>query len=299
MRTVPVPRAAACLALVVLGLAGCGSGSGVAADARPSVVVTTSVLGDVVRNLLGDAARVAVVMPSGSNPHGFAPSARQVDELRRADAVVENGEGFEVSLVDAVDAAERDGTVVITATDGVDLLGDDPHFFTDPRRMRSAAAHISDELVALVPGLDVTEVGRRTTAYLAQLDALDQDVTRLLASVPLDRRLLVTNHEVFAYFADRYGFTIVGSVIPSGTTLAEPSASGLQHLAAVIRRTRVPAIFADTSAPTRLAETLAAEGTDVEVVSLYSESLGDTGSDGATYLDMMRTDATLIAAALG
>ncbi|MGQ0832253.1 MAG: metal ABC transporter solute-binding protein, Zn/Mn family [Microthrixaceae bacterium] len=299
MRTVPVPRVAACLAVIVVGLAGCGTGSGAAADARPDVVVTTSVLGDVVQNLLGAAARVTVVMPSGSNPHDFAPSARQVDELRRADAVVQNGGGFEVGLVDTIDAAARDGSVVITATDGVDLLGDDPHFFTDPLRMRAAAAHISEALAARVPALDSAEVRRRTAAYLAQLDALDRDVERLLAPVAPQRRLLVTNHEVFAYFADRYGFTIVGSVIPSGTTLAEPSASGLQQLAAAIKRTRVPAIFAETSAPTRLADALAAEGTDVAVVSLYSESLGGSGSDGATYLDMMRTNAARIAAALG
>ena len=109
----------------------------------------------------------------------------------------------------------------------------------------------------------------------------------------------MTNHDVFGYFADRYGFEVLGAVIPGGSTLAEPSASDLADLAALMVARHVPAVFADASSPARLAEALAAEGADVTVVELYTESLGPAGSAGDTYIGMMRTNAERIAAALG
>ena len=136
------------------------------------------------------------------------------------------------------------------------------------------------------------------TAYLDALEALDAEVEALVATVPPDDRLLVTNHEVFGYFADRYDFEVVGAIIPGGSTLAEPSAAELADLVRQIDERGVPAMFAETSSPTRLAEALAAEGADVEVVELYSESLGEPGSPGDTYLGMVRTNAERIAAAL-
>ncbi|MEO7427994.1 MAG: metal ABC transporter substrate-binding protein [Acidimicrobiales bacterium] len=301
MRTVLVRLGVAAGSIgVMLTVTACGSGGGaVTGGTGPRVVVTTSILGDVVRNLVGGAADVQVVMPPGSNPHDFAPSARQAAELRDADVVVINGLGFESALLDTVRAAKHDGATVVTAADGVDVLGRDPHFFTDPVRMRAATAHLAERLAEEVPGLDSPAYRGRVATYLGQLDALDREVGQILQAVPPDRRTLVTNHEVFAYFADRYGFRVLGTVIPSGTTLAEPSASGMRHLADEIAAAGVPAIFAETSSPARLADALAAEGHDVAVVELYSESLGEPGSDGATYLEMLRTDAERIAAALG
>lgn len=298
MRTV-LTRLAVAVA-VLPGLAACADGDEADGDGA-TIVVTTSILGDVVRNLVGDAADVEVIMPPGSDPHDFAPSAQQASALRDADVLVVNGLGFEAGLVDTIEAAEADGVRVVTATDGVELLpsGDDPHFFTDPRRMRDAAAHLARELSEHVAGLDAPAVEQRVEQYLADLDALDAEVERILAAVPPERRTLVTNHEVFGYFADRYDFEVLGAIIPGGSTLAEPSAAELADLAHEIAEAGVPAIFAETSAPSRLADALAAEGTDVEVVELFSESLGDADSEGGTYLAMMRTNATRIAAALG
>jgi zinc/manganese transport system substrate-binding protein len=273
-------------------------------------VVTTSILGDVVEHLVGDAAAVEVVMPPGSNPHDFAPSAQQAVALREADVVVANGLGFEVGLVDTIAAAEADGVPVLTATDAITPLplggpaggdaGDpDPHFFTDPVRMRAVVSFLAGGLAARIEALDTPDQRARVQRYLDQLDDLDAEVAGLVAAIPADRRILVTNHEVFGYFADRYGFEVLGAVLPGGSTLAEPSAADLAALAEQIAQAGVPAIFAETSSPTRLAEALAAEGQGVEVVELYSESLGEAGSDGATYLDMVRTNARRIAAALG
>ena len=298
---------------VLAGSAACSDGTA-EDDGEAHIVVTTSILGDVVQNLVGDAAEVDVIMPPGSDPHDFAPSAQQAKALRDADILVVNGLGFEAGLVDTIEAAEADGVRVVTATDGVERLpsaeagraggeeheeGDDPHFFTDPRRMRDAAAHIAAELAEHVDGLDAPAVDERVEQYLADLDALDAEVERILAAVPRERRTLVTNHEVFGYFADRYDFEVLGAIVPGGTTLAEPSAADLADLAREIDEAGVPAIFAETSAPSRLADALAAEGTDVEVVELFSESLGEADSEGGTYADMMRTNAARIAAALG
>ena len=116
----------------------------------------------------------------------------------------------------------------------------------------------------------------------------------VLAALPADRRVLVTDHEVFGYFADRFDFDVVGTVIPSTTTDAAPSASDLDALAEIIRDAGVPAIFTESGHSDELADALADEVGDVEVVALFAESLGPPGSGAETYVDMMRTNAELI-----
>jgi zinc/manganese transport system substrate-binding protein len=297
MRTVLVAM------LVATGLAACSGAGGSEGDGGAQIVVTTGILGDVVEQMVGDAADVEVVMPPDADPHDFAPSARQAAAMRSADALVVNGLGFEEGLTDTIEAAEDDGVTVITATDAIEPLAvdgrEDPHVFTDPARLRVAAEHLADELVSEVPALDTAAVDDRVDAYLASLEELDAQVEQILDAVPPERRVLVTNHDVFGYFADRYGFEVLGAIVPGGSTLAEPSAADLDALADAIRARGVPAIFAETSAPARLAEALAAEGTDVEVVELYSESLGEPGAPGGTNVGLVRTNPERIAAARG
>jgi zinc/manganese transport system substrate-binding protein len=300
------PVAAVALALIAFALAACGDDDGAARASgdRPHVVVTTSVLGDVVAELVGDEAVVGVIMPPGVAPHEFQASAQQVARMRDADVLVINGAGFEEGLSDAIEAAEQDGVPTFAAIDAVDTLelerseGTDPHFFTDPARMATAAQAIADFLVDEVPTLDTPAFAGHVRATIDDLQVLDNEVDRTLSALPPDRRTLVTNHEVFGYFADRYDFDVVGAVIPAGTTQAEPSAAQLNELAHTIEEQSVPAIFVETSSPTRLADALADEVGDVEVVELFSESLGDEGSDGETYADMMHTNAERIAEAL-
>ena len=120
-------------------------------------------------------------------------------------------------------------------------------------------------------------------------------MTDRFAAIPADRRKLVTNHHVLGYLAERFGFTVVGAVVPSGSTLAAPSSSDLESLASAIRATGVHAIFVDSSQPDKLARVLADDaGVDVDVVALYTESLDEPGSRGATYLDMMRANTDAI-----
>jgi zinc/manganese transport system substrate-binding protein len=308
---------------LVAGACGDDTDDAGASSTGATVVVTTSILGDVVGELVGDAATVEVIMPPNADPHDFAPSAQQAALMREADALVVNGLGFEEGLVDAIEGAEADGVVVIAATDGVEELlelgehghedepadegeeehadeddGDDPHVFTDPTRMAGAAALIADELARAVDRLDTPAFRDRVDAYLGELADLDAEVEAVLEAVPAERRVLVTNHEVFGYFADRYGFEVLGVVIPGGSTLAEPSARDLADLAEEIDEEGVPAIFAEASSPSALADALAAEGVSVEVVELFSESLGEPGSGAETYLELVRTNAERIAAGL-
>jgi zinc/manganese transport system substrate-binding protein len=161
--------------------------------------------------------------------------------------------------------------------------------------MAVAAAGLTDCIQEAVPALDTDEVRETADAYLAELEELDAEVEATLATIPEENRVLITNHEVFGYFADRHGFEVAGAIFPRSTQ-AEADAEALAELAELLEAEGVPAVFVDTSAPDQLAEALAAEVGDVEVVALFSESLGPDG--GETYLEMMTTNARRIADAL-
>jgi zinc/manganese transport system substrate-binding protein len=327
MRTVLNFRLGTALGVGALGLvtiAGCsdeagGSGSGSGDGGRPLVVVTTSILGDVVRSVTDDAGvDVEVVMPLGADPHEFSPSTRQAETMSEADLLVVNGAGFEEGMEEIIERSEEAGAPLFSFADHVELLpfaeeghageseeeaeahdhDEDPHLWTDPTRIAAALPALAEALGS-VEGVDAAAVEEATTAYAAELTRLDTEIEELLAPVPEERRVLVTNHEVFGYFADRYGFEVVGTVIPAGTTLAEPSSGELEDLAALIDDLGVPAVFAEATQSTRLAEALAdSVGSDVEVVELFTESLGEPDSGAETYVGLMRTDAELIAGAL-
>ncbi|MDG1186829.1 MAG: metal ABC transporter substrate-binding protein [Ilumatobacter sp.] len=183
--------------------------------------------------------------------------------------------------------------------DGHDHEGVDPHFFTDPVRMSSAVQGIVDFLAEQVGSLDTDALDASADEYIAQLAAVDAEVTSLVDTVDEDKRVLITSHEVFAYFADSYGFEVVGVIIPGGSTTDAASAGELAALAKTIEAEGIPAIFSDTSSSDELSKTLASEVGDIVIVELYTESLGPADSDGATYLAMVRTNAERIAAALG
>ena len=275
-----------------------GSGDG------PLIVATHSLLGDLAVNVFGDEAEVQVVMPAGTDPHEFEPSAAQVAMLNEADLVVANGLGFEAGLTDALDAAAADGVTVLELGEALDPLplaeddGEDPHWFTDPLRMAAAAGLVATAAES-VEGLDPTVLAEQAASHASAIEAADAEIAADLETIPEDQRQMVTNHEVFGYFADRYGFEVVGTIIPSGTTLAEPSSSELADLVAVIEETGVPAVFADTSSSADLADVLAEEtGEEIAVVELFSESLGEEGSGAETYLELIRTNADRIMGAL-
>lgn len=283
----------AVLTLMLSGLAvvtaACGEDPAADGD-RTSIVVTTSILGDVVEQVVGGAAggvEIEVLMPRGADPHEFAASARQAEAIAEADLVVANGAGFEHGLEDALGGAPR----TFAFADHVDLLDGDPHVWTDPARMAGAVEALGAEL-------DEVGIPHDAAGYAAELAALDAEIRSILDPIPGRDRVLVTNHEVLAYFADRYGFEVVGTVIPGTTTGAQPSAADVEALAEVLRAEGVRAIFGETTSSASVAEALAESVGDVAVVTLHTESLGEDGSGAETYVGMQRTNAELIARAL-
>lgn len=173
----------------------------------------------------------------------------------------------------------------------------DPHFWGDPRNVMIWADNIAATFTAADPA-NANFYAANADAYKAELEALDAELEALLATIPAERRVLVTNHEFLAYFAARYGFEVVGVVL-GATTLAEPTPQNVAALVEVIREEGVRAIFSEATASARLAEVIAAEaGGDVIIATLYSGSLSPADGPAATYIDYMRYNAQVILEAL-
>jgi len=292
---------AAAAAVLLLSLTACTS----AADDRPLVVVTTNILGDVVQEVVGEEAEVMVLMRPDSDPHSFEISAREAARILGADLIVSNGLGLEEGLQQHLDSAADGGVPILAAGDVIDVLdyvesgAPDPHFWTDPARMIPVVDAVHEAVVEHVGGADAAAIDRNAAAYSAELEELDASmVTAFDAIDPADKKL-VTNHHVFGYLADRFGFEIVGAVIPGGSTLAAPSASDLRDLVGAIDEAGVSTIFAESSQPDRLVQVLAQEAQlDVAVTELFTESLTAPGGAADTYLTMMRTNTERIATGL-
>lgn len=287
------------IALAVL-LAACGNGTASSDELR--VVATTGILGDVVGSMVEDDATLDVLIPNGADPHDYRASAQQAASILTADLVVANGLLLEEGLLDLLAQAEADGVRVLQVGDSLDpiMRGQseipDPHFWLDPMRMADAAKLIASELITKSPDVDWNQ---RASNYAAELQTAHQEITATLSTVPEDQRKLVTNHDALAYFASRYGFEIVGTVIPGGSGLADPSPAELTALVEIIRREDVKAIFTETTESSSLAQELADEfGGEVSVVELYTGSLGEPGSGADTLVGMLVSNATLIAEAL-
>ena len=327
----------AALTAGTLALASCASpgASGSAEPSGPSIVATTTQVGDFTRELVGGTAEVTQLLAPAQSAHSFDPSAAQLLALADADALVVNGAGLESWLDDAVSASGFDG-VLIDASTGIELYGtgdhdhdataddsadgtdaaddahddaegDDahdghdhgdgnPHIWTDPELAEHMVENIARGLET-VPGVDAAALTANEQAYLEELDALDTWIEENVEAVPVDRRLLVTNHDAFTYFVDAYDLTFVGSVIPSFDDNAEPSAAEIDDLVAKIRATGVQAVFSEASISPKAAETIAREA-GVTVYSgddaLYGDSLGAEGTPGETYLGSQVHNATLI-----
>ncbi|KOX10271.1 zinc ABC transporter substrate-binding protein AztC [Nocardiopsis sp. NRRL B-16309] len=308
MRT-PIARrlgaAALALAATALAVTSCA-----AQDGRgQGIVVTTNILGDITRTIVGEQAEVTVLMKPNADPHSFGISAQEAAAVENAALVVYNGLGLEEGVLRNVAAAEEAGVAALEVGAGVDPLpyasdeneGEpDPHFWTDPRRVVQAVDLITESVVERVDGVDADAVRANAEAYTAELDELDTWMAEEFSAIPEQDRRLVTNHHVFGYLADRYGFEVIGTVIPSGTTLASPSTADLKDLSDTVREAGVDAVFADSSQPDRLASVMAQEaGVDIEVIPLFSESLSEEGEGAANYLEMTRSNTESIVTGLG
>ena len=288
---------AACLVAVLA--AGC-SGSGDDRDrGGPGlrVVATTTQVADLAVNVGGDRVRVTSLLKPGIDAHDYEPSPADIDAIAHADLVLQNGVGLERWLGDTIENSGYDGPVVDTSQ-GVALRrvdGEpDPHIWQNPRNAQRMAANIERGLATAEPAA-TGAFEAHLAAYTSKLEALDAEVERQTAS--LASRKVVTNHDAFGYYLDRYHLELVGSVIPSFDSSAELSGRDIRDLVARIRATGARAIFSETSLPPRAAETIGREA-GVRVVTgegaLYGDSLGPPGSDGDTYLKMIRHNTATI-----
>ena len=284
--------------LAALLAAGC-SGTGGTGDGGGGlrVVATTTQVADLAANVGGDRVQVTSLLKPGIDAHDYEPSPADIDAIARADLVVQNGVGLEEWLGDTIESSGFAGPVV-DASQGVRLRqvdgAADPHIWQDPGNARRMAANIERGLAAAEPA-DATAFAANLAAYTKELEALDAEVERQIDG--LANKKVVTNHDAFGYYLDRYGLELVGSVIPSFDTSAELSGRDIRDLVAKIKATGVKAIFSETSLPPRAAETIGREA-GVRVVvgadALYGDALGPPGSDGDTYLKMIRHNTATI-----
>ena len=277
--------------------AGCSSeqpaspGDGTATGWVLNVVATTTQVADFATNVGGDRVQVTSLFKPNVDAHDYEPSPADIDTIAHADLVLENGAGLEAWLQDTVTSSGFDGPVVDTSQ-GVRLRmvgGEpDPHIWQNPRNAQLMAANIAHALATADPAA-AGVFQANLDSYTKQLQVLDAEVERQVDS--LANKKVVTNHDAFGYFIDRYGLQFVGSIIPSFDTSAELSGRDIRDLVAKIKATRVKAVFSETSLPPRTAETIGREA-GVKVVegedALYGDSLGPVGSDGDTYLKMVR-----------
>jgi ABC-type Zn uptake system ZnuABC Zn-binding protein ZnuA len=268
----------------------------------PGAAGASTQVADLAANVGGDRVQVTSLLKPGIDPHDYEPSPADIDAIAHADLVLENGVGLESWLHDTIASSGFDGPVVDTSQ-GVRLRmaggAADPHIWQDPRNAERMAANIERGLAAAEPSA-ATTFQANLAAYTRQLQALDSEVQRQIDS--LANKKLVTNHDAFGYYIDRYRLQLVGSVIPSFDTSAELSGRDIRDLVAKIKATRVKAIFSETSLPPRTAETIGREA-GVKVVTggdaLYGDTLGPGGSDGDTYIKMIRHNTRTIVSNLG
>jgi ABC-type Zn uptake system ZnuABC Zn-binding protein ZnuA/ABC-type Mn2+/Zn2+ transport system permease subunit len=283
----------------VLVLTGCG----VATGGRPGtvdVVATTTQIADWTRVVGGPAVSVHQILQANTDPHEYEPRPADVEHTAGAQVVFENGDNLDHWMGKVVSEAGGHPKVVdLGAAVPLKLPGEssgpeasrfDPHWWHDPVDAEAAVSKIRDVFVAEDPKAKAG-FERRAAAYVAGLQRLRQRTRSCFATVPPSERKLVTDHDAFAYFARRYGITIVGAVIPSQTTQAQPSAGETAKLIELVRREHVKAVFPERSVNARLAETVARETGASAHYSLYGDTLGPHGSTGATYLRMEAANA--------
>ncbi len=281
---------------IVLGAACSGSED----DGRIAVVATTTQIGDFARNVGGDRIALSVLLEPNQDAHNFAPRPSQIRRLAAADLVLTNGLGLDAFVDKAVGGG--DSVVVLTAgialrdgSDGEESF--DPHVWLDVANAKRMVASLRDALVT-ADAANAAGYRERAAAYLTRLEALDAEVRSEIETIPAACRKIVTNHDVFGYYAAAYGLTVVGSIIPSTSSEARASAADVAAIADRIRAEMVLAIFAETSINPSLVRQVGHEADVAVIDDLYGDSLGPAGSEGETYVAMMAANTAKIAAAL-
>ncbi len=290
-------------------LGACGPATAPAQGGAPKVLAVETFLADIAQNVAGDRLTVAALLPVGVDPHSYEVTPADVRKVAESTVLIANGAGFETFLQKLLANAGGQRSVIEAS---VGLAGrsaregelveeehpeGDPHFWLNPINVIKYVENIRDGLSQADPaGKEI--YARNAAAYIVKLKELDGWITEQVKAIPPERRLLVTNHESFGYFADRYGFRVVGTIIPSVSTGASPSAQELARLMDHIKGAGAPAIFLETGANPQMAQQIAKD-TGVKVVTeLYTHSLTARGGAASDYLAMMRYNTQAIVDAL-
>lgn len=278
------------------------------------VVATYSILGDIVQNVADEQVELATLVGADGDSHVYEPTPQDVVMLSEADIIFENGLGFEPWLDDLYEAS-RSSAKRVVVSDDIDPLefaeprqgeqqGDepehgeyDPHIWHDPNNAIVMVEHIRAALVAADPA-GAANYEASADAYIRQLQELDGFIREQVAGIPEANRVMVTTHDTFGYFGAAYGFVIDSAIESVSTEAADPSAGEIARLVTKIREAGVPAIFAENIANPDLIQRIADEAGVSVAPTLYSDALGEPGTPGETYLDMMRYNVTTIADAL-
>ena len=287
----PLPAAAA-----ILLLGGCG-GSG---SDKPVVLATTTQIADFARVVGDNEVTVHQILQPNTDPHEYEPRPDDIRATADAKVVFVNGDGLDSWMDKVVTQAGGSPEVVSLGTAArTQLAGDasgpegsrvDPHWWHDPRNAEAAVERVRSALGGALPN-DKLAFDRRAAAYVRELEALDTRIARCFASVPAGQRKLVTSHDAFNYFAKRYGIRVIGAIIPSQSTEAQPSAGDVAKLVKQVRRAHVRAVFIENSVNPKLGEAVAAQTGAIGNLRLYGDTLGPKDSPGATYLGMERANA--------
>jgi ABC-type Zn uptake system ZnuABC Zn-binding protein ZnuA len=278
-----------------------------------NIVATTTIVGDVVSQVAGQTAEVSVLLPPGTDPHTYEPTPKDLVNIADADVIFASGLGLEAFLDSMIENADA-GDKVVYISRGIELLhpidgfeeqhegesgaqlAGDPHVWTDPNNVKIWASNISAKLSELDPqSAEIYQNNAQT--YVLQLETLDAWIRNQVAQIPVGDREIVTDHVIFTYFADRYGFTQVGAIVSGYSTLAEPSARELAFLEDSIRELDVKAVFVGNTVNPVLAERLAAD-TGTQLVFVYTGSLTEQGAEADSYLDYIRYNVSAIVDAL-
>lgn len=298
MRRLPV----ICYLTIVL-ISSCGGQPASSSGKGVSLLLTsTTFLADITRNITGDRVQVESLLPAGADPHSYQPTPQDVTKITQSKLMIINGAEYEHFLESLLENAggERE---VIEASAGLSPRTDtesqhevDPHLWLDPNNVivyveniREGLTHFDSDGAAVYQS--------NAEAYVTQLKELDKWIREQVSQVAPERKLLITNHESLNYFAERYGFTVIGAVVPGVSSDASPSASQLATLIDLIKASGAPAIFLDASDNPNLANQIADETGVMVITDLYLESLTN-GPPAGTYIDMMKHNVTRMVRAL-
>lgn len=290
--------------IALVAAAGCGGGgAGASDDASVTAVATTTQLGDFAREVGGDRVDVRQFLPPNADPHDYEPRPSDALTIGEADVVFQSGGELDEWLGDLIESAEGDADVV-KVLDSVETIAseeddageagaDDPHWWQDPRNAVRAVETVRDQLIETDPE------GRKAytdnaAVYIEELEGLDRSVAECIETIPVEQRNLVTTHDALGYYASRYDLEVVGALIPSLSSQAQPSVKDTNELVEQIENLDVKAIFPESSLNPKLEEAVARETGANVGGALYADTLGPEGSSGATYIGSIEANTKSI-----